>query len=195
MQQAVPPLRTPRSLTGHLMNSVQTLKTNQNDFERSPAAAADFAERARFNQRKLSSDLKPQYDFIVCGSGSSGSVVARRLAVGIPIFESHNGRMMEGESGASIIDVRVRDGKRQSVFRAYTSFLWLPSLAKRFVAPERVDSCSPTATLMARLSHNGRPAATEPSCTFLPNSVIPAAASEMPDRRNSIRPISATMSR
>jgi choline dehydrogenase len=29
---------------------------------------ADFAERARFNQRKLSSDLKPQYDFIVCGS-------------------------------------------------------------------------------------------------------------------------------
>ena len=68
LQQAVPPPRTPRSLMGHLMNSVQTLKTNQNDFERSPEAAADFAERARFNQRKLSSDLKPHYDFIVCGS-------------------------------------------------------------------------------------------------------------------------------
>jgi hypothetical protein len=46
----------------------------------SDAAAAEFAERVRLNQRKLRSDLKPHYDFIVCGSGSSGSVVARRLA-------------------------------------------------------------------------------------------------------------------
>jgi len=222
----------------------------------------DFAERVRVNQAKLTSELKPHYDFIICGSGSSGSVVARRVAenpdvsvllleaggsddvpsvmeagqwpanlgsdrdwafkdqpnpnlngrsiplnmgkvlgggssinvmcwarghkndwdyfaseagdpawsyesvlniyrhiedwhgapdpkyrgtggpvfvqpapdpnpiapamlegarsVGIPTFENQNGRMMEGASGCSIMDVRIRDGKRQSVFRSYT---------------------------------------------------------------------------
>jgi choline dehydrogenase len=40
----------------------------------------DFAERVSHNQQSLGANLSAQYDFIVCGSGSSGSVVARRLA-------------------------------------------------------------------------------------------------------------------
>jgi choline dehydrogenase-like flavoprotein len=42
--------------------------------------AADFAQRVHVNQTKLASELKSHYDFIVCGSGSSGAVVARKLA-------------------------------------------------------------------------------------------------------------------
>src|SRR5215468_5056181 len=234
----------------------------QNDRPKSvPDGSAEFAQRVRVNQKKLRSELKSQYDFVVCGSGSSGSVVAGRLAenpdvsvllieaggdddvpsvndssqwvtnigserywqfeaepnphlngraipmgmgkvlgggstinamiwarghksdwdffasetgdpawgyesvldtyrriedwqgapdlrhrgtggpvfvqplhnpspavqalfegirsLGIPIFENQNGRNMEADGGASVADVRIRDGKRQSIFRAY----------------------------------------------------------------------------
>jgi choline dehydrogenase-like flavoprotein len=42
--------------------------------------AADFAARVRTNQEGLLGDLKCSYEFIVCSSGSSDPVVARRLA-------------------------------------------------------------------------------------------------------------------
>src|SRR6185503_17143031 len=47
------------------------------------------------------------------------AMVEGARSVGIPTFESHNGRMMEGDGGAAIIELRVRDGERLSAFRTY----------------------------------------------------------------------------
>jgi len=46
-------------------------------------------------------------------------MVEGACSVGIPTCESNTGHMVEGH-GASILDLRVRDGKRLSVFRSYT---------------------------------------------------------------------------
>lgn len=40
-------------------------------------------------------------------------------AIGVPVFASTNGEMMEGAGGASIAELRIRDGKRESVFGSY----------------------------------------------------------------------------
>ena len=39
-----------------------------------------FEERVRTNQQKLASEFRPRFDYIVCGAGTSGCVVAARLA-------------------------------------------------------------------------------------------------------------------
>jgi choline dehydrogenase len=42
---------------------------------------ASFAERVRTNQRVLAASLNQSFDYIICGAGTSGCVVAARLAV------------------------------------------------------------------------------------------------------------------
>ena len=45
--------------------------------------AVNVAERVRLNQQRLASDLKSHYDFMGCGSDTSGLVVAARLAADV----------------------------------------------------------------------------------------------------------------
>jgi choline dehydrogenase len=47
------------------------------------------------------------------------AIVKGAECVGIPSFDSNNGAMMEGPGGASLQDIRVRDGRRESAFRSY----------------------------------------------------------------------------
>ena len=46
---------------------------------------ACFSHRVETNQRQLKASLHGAYDYIVCGSGTSGSVVARRLAENLDV--------------------------------------------------------------------------------------------------------------
>jgi choline dehydrogenase len=39
--------------------------------------------------------------------------------LGIPVFDDQNGVMMEGAGGASYFNLRIREGRRQSIFRSY----------------------------------------------------------------------------
>jgi len=81
----------------------------------------NLATRIRANQQKLGAELKPHYDFIVCGSGSSGSVVARRLAenadVNVLLLEAGG-----SDDVASIKDASawpsLRGGEHDWAFRA-----------------------------------------------------------------------------
>ena len=50
-------------------------------------------------------------------------------AIGIPTYQSPNGRLMEDIRGAAVTDLRSRDGKRLSVFGTYTApYLDRPNL-------------------------------------------------------------------
>src|SRR5262249_37223371 len=62
------------------------MKTHMNnEVAQHGETSEEFAKRVRVNQTKLRRDLGSHYDFIVCGSGSSGSVVAGRLAANLDV--------------------------------------------------------------------------------------------------------------
>jgi choline dehydrogenase len=57
------------------------------------------------------------------------ALLSASSAVGVPIFDSTNGEMMESSGGASITELRIRDGKRESVFGSYVR----PLLARPYL--------------------------------------------------------------
>jgi choline dehydrogenase len=77
-------------------------------------------------------------------------------AAGIPTYGSPNGAMMEADAGASLTDVRIRDGKRLSIFRSYTfPFMDRPNLTVLTDALVRRVVVEATRVTAVEVMHSG----------------------------------------
>ena len=129
---------------GSSINVMSWVRGHQNDWDYFAAEAGDksWNYQAVLNIYRRMEDWHGRPDPHYRGSGGpafvepspdpyglAGAVVKGAETVGIPSFDSNNGRMMEGDGGASILDVRVRNGQRQSAYRSYVvPYLERPNL-------------------------------------------------------------------
>ncbi|WP_082359054.1 GMC family oxidoreductase N-terminal domain-containing protein [Bosea sp. AAP35] len=119
---------------GSSINVMVWARGHQADWDYFAAEAGDEAwgyQSVLGNYRRIE-DWRGAPDPLRRGSGGPVYVaqplapqpVARTLvdaagAMGIPVFDTPNGEMMESAGGAAIAELRVRGGRRESVFRSY----------------------------------------------------------------------------
>lgn len=49
------------------------------------------------------------------------ALLSAAASIGVPVYNSTNGEMMEGPGGASVAELRIRDSKRETVFQSYAA--------------------------------------------------------------------------
>lgn len=63
------------------------------------------------------------------GEPAAQAILKSAEALGVPVYDSPNGEMMEGRGGVALTDLIIRDGRRNSIYRAYVhSKLGQPNL-------------------------------------------------------------------
>jgi choline dehydrogenase len=151
---------------GSSINVMAWVRGHQNDWDYFAAEAGDksWSYQAVLNIYRRMEDWHGRPDPHYRGSGGlafvepspdphgiATAVVKGAESVGIPSFDSNNGRMMEGDGGAAICDVRVRNGLRQSAFRAYVA----PYLERHRSSTPPIDSATPPTPGCSRASRTG----------------------------------------
>jgi choline dehydrogenase len=84
------------------------------------------------------------------------AVVEAARSTGIPTFAGPNAAMMEARSGASLTELLIRDGERQSIFRSYTfPYLDRPNLTVITEAMVRRITFDGTRATGVEIRHHG----------------------------------------
>jgi choline dehydrogenase len=73
---------------------------------------ADAARRGRDGLLYITPPIDP--------SPVAVAMLGAATELGIPVFDDANGSLMEGSGGATYFNLRIRNGRRQSIFRSYT---------------------------------------------------------------------------